>query len=182
MENLDIEKLERKNIYPLPDDVFEKMQAKVLQETIPTKQGKIIKLNWIYSAAAAIALLFGLTFFINNDPNEIENSAISQNPSSIEKQIATNTLSDDKVNIEQKENNAISEIPMKVDVENNKTTEVKSYAVANQNGGEDKEKIITKKAEKAEIPMDQIIASFTTSDLADLGRNTEQDIYLDLYN
>ena len=33
-----------------------------------------------------------------------------------------------------------------------------------------------------EAQVDQILASFTSAELSAVGRNTEQDIYLDLYN
>ena len=33
-----------------------------------------------------------------------------------------------------------------------------------------------------EIQVDQVLSSFTSAELADLGKNIEQDIYLDLYN
>lgn len=182
MKNLDIEKLERKNIYQLPDHVFEKMQAKVLAETIPVKQAKIIKLNWIYSAAAAIALLFGLTFYINNDPKETTLNSVAQTTPSVEKTVATNTLSNDKVVTEKIENTNNVEVPVHVESNKVKKVDVKSFAVSNQKQVKTSEEVSTKKVQKAEIPMDQIIASFTSADLADLGRNTEQDVYLDLYN
>lgn len=182
MKNLDVEKLERKNIYQLPDNVFEKMQAKVLEETIPVKQAKIIKLNWIYSAAAAIALLFGLTFYINNDPKGTTVNSVAQTTPTVEKTVATNTLSNDKVVKEKIENDNIVAIPVNVESNKVKKADVKSFAVSNQKQVKTSEEVSTKKVQKAEIPMDQIIASFTSADLADLGRNTEQDVYLDLYN
>ena len=42
MKEFDIEKLKRENIFKTPDGFFEDMQKKVLQETIPVKQGKIM--------------------------------------------------------------------------------------------------------------------------------------------
>ena len=37
MKNLDIEKLERQNVYRVPDHFFEEMQLNVLSETMPKK-------------------------------------------------------------------------------------------------------------------------------------------------
>lgn len=182
MENLDIEKLERKNIYQIPDDVFENMQANVLQETFPEKKEKIINLNWIYSAAAAIALLFGLTFFINNDPKETENATIAQTSSNVETPLITNTLTNDKMAIEQDQKIDRSETSLKIETSKASKTEVESFALARQEKGQTSERVASKNADQTEIPMDQIIASFTSADLADLGKNTEQDVYLDLYN
>ena len=67
MKNLDIEKLERKNIYKVPDGFFEQMQSQILNKTQPKQNAKIIKLNWVYAAAAAITLFFGITFVINQN-------------------------------------------------------------------------------------------------------------------
>ena len=83
MKNLDIEKLERQNVYRVPDHFFEEMQLNVLSETMPKKEAKIIKLNWAYSAAAAVALLFGITFFVNQQ--DADTDLVSS-----EKQIANN--------------------------------------------------------------------------------------------
>lgn len=182
MKNLDIEKLERKNIYQIPDDVFENMQANVLQETFPVKKGKIIKLNWIYSAAAAIALLFGLTFFINNDPKETENTTVAQTSSNVETPVIISTSPNDKVAIEQEQKIDKSEASLKIIPPKASKTEVESFAVARQEKGQTSERVSSKNIDQTEIPMDQIIASFTSADLADLGKNTEQDVYLDLYN
>lgn len=181
MENLDIEKLERKNIYKLPDDAFEKMQVNVLQETFPPKKGKIIKMNWIYSAAAAVTLLFGLSFFINNDPQSTENVMMGQTSPKEESSVATVSLPIDKEVKEYNEKNS-KELVRENNEEILNTRKSKSLAVSNPNEVRASKSTSNKKIQSAEIPMDQIIASFTSADLADLGKNTEQDIYLDLYN
>ncbi len=182
MENLDIEKLERKNIYQLQDDVIEKMQEKVLERTLPLKQGKIIKLNWIYSAAAAISLLFGLTFFINNDQKEGTNNSVAQTSSNVEQNVEINTLPSDNIVSQPIENTNKEIVPQVVETAQIKNIEKNSFAINSEKPIQTSKQVSTKKVQKAEIPMDQIIASFTTADLADLGKNTEQDIYLDLYN
>lgn len=182
MKNLDIEKLERKNIYQLPDEVFEKMQANVLQKTLPVKRAKIIKLNWIYSAAAAIALLFGLTFFINNDPKETENAVIAQTVTNLENEDETSALPTNKVIVEKDENINNSKVASNNEVEKVEKREVRSIAVVEQKPAQTSKPVSSSRNQNAEIPMDQIIASFTSADLADVGRNTEQDVYLDLYN
>ena len=66
----DVENLERKNIFKIPEGFFENMQAKVLQGVQPVeakKEGRIVKMNWVYAAAAAITMFFGITFFVNQD-------------------------------------------------------------------------------------------------------------------
>ena len=181
MENLDIEKLERKNIYRIPDDIFENVQANVLREIAPKKHAKIIKLNWIYSAAAAIALIFGVSFLFNNDKMENNNSEIVQNVPIKEKAIASGRLSDDKIvnNIQNNDENSdlnLSVITTKF--EKPETNQIDAIAQQKKSS----KPISPQKIQVKEIPMDQIISSFTSADLADLSRNAEQDVYLDLYN
>ena len=127
-------------------------------------------------------MLFGLTFYINNDPKGTTVNSVAQTTPNVEKTVATNTASNDKVVTEKIENTNIVEVPLHVESSNVKKVDVKSFAISNQKQVKTSEEVSTKKVQKAEIPMDQIIASFTSADLADLGRNTEQDVYLDLYN
>ena len=182
MENLDVEKLERKNIYQTPDNVFKKMQENVLQETFPVKQGKIVKLNWLYSAAAAIALLFGLTFFINNDPKETESVVVAQNFPSEENVVTINTLSDDKIETDAEVTKSVSANVPKFEAQKIRTEKVKVLAVNRKKAEKVSKAVSTNNRQVSAIPMDQIVASFTSADLAEVGKNTEQDVYLDLYN
>lgn len=184
MENLDIENLERKNIYKVPDEsFFAEMQAKVLQEVAPKKEAKIIKLNWMYAAAAAIAMVFGITFVMNQNEttanqnlmtNEVSNEkiddvTISESANKLENEttIAYQTLQEDLTSTEEiypKENEAQVKV---VDRQETKAVAAKNVKTAVQT---------------PEVQVDQILSSFTSAELADLGNNAEQDIYLDLYN
>ena len=183
MKNLDIENLERKNIYKIPDEsFFAEMQAKVLQEITPKKKAKIIKLNWMYAAAAAIAMVFGITFVMNQNEttasqnlmttkvlNEKVNDVIiteSVNKLENETTIAYQTLQEDLTSAE--------EVHPKIE------TVVK---VANREKVSVADPIQPKTVvQTPEVQVDQILSSFTSAELADLGKNSEQDIYLDLYN
>ena len=184
MKNLDIEHLERKNIYKVPDEsFFTEIQAKVLQETAPKKEPKTVKLNWMYAAAAAIAMVFGATFIVNQNEStetkkmvatEVVNEKVSavNNSESIikpenEATIAYQTLNNDLTSIEV---NYPKESETKVKVAEN--TETKSVAT----------KSVQTAVQTPEVQVDQILSSFTSTELADLGKNAEQDIYLDLYN
>lgn len=182
MENLDIEKLERKNIYTAPDGFFAEMQMKVLQETAPKKQGKIVKMNWAYSAAAAVALLFGITFFVTQNNGETEGNTIDNQLAKTENRGVTSSVS------------AVE--PEKEAVIAYKTLENDLTYVVEDHQREDKapetvsEKTTVKYAKETkpatsqnpEVQVDQILANFTSAELADLGKNAEQDVYLDLYN
>lgn len=184
MKNLDIEHLERKNIYKVPDEsFFAEIQANVLKETEPIKETKTVKLNWMYAAAAAIAMVFGATFVINqNEKTEPQNftateisnqntSVVNNSESRVkpdnEAKIAYQTLHDDLTSIElndPKESKTIINVA--------ESAETKRVASKN----------IQTAVQTPEVQVDQLLSSFTSTELADLGNNSEQDIYLDLYN
>ena len=182
MKNLDIEKLERKNIYQAPEDFFEEMQAKVFKEITTVKKARIISMNWAYSAAAAIAIIFGVTFFVNSNGVEenvqnpianVESSSPSGEVSADRSQISNNDLEEaGTINLEDKRQQVVEERKIAAQPMAVVTPKTEKYIPESKKVSRG----------KAEIPMDQIISSFTSADLADLSRNTEQDIYLDLYN
>lgn len=181
MENLDIDKLERKNVYKVPENFFAEMQQKVLAETAPKKEAKIFKLNWAYSAAAAVALLFGITFFVTQNEN-----AVNANDNQV---IASNINQDqvsDKIKEQQKADAAIAYKTFEEDLtsvtENNQKEEQGTIAQVSEKtniNSAPKKKEITA---TPEVQVDQILANFTSTELATVAKNSEQDIYLDLYN
>lgn len=174
MKNLDIEKLERKNIYQTREDLFDEMQKKVLQETIKTKQGKIVKLNWVYVAAAAIALFFGVNFMINQ--NQQNNPVITEITQSSNKQ--SNSLSVKKIENEE----AVALRILEEDLTGNQKENEKPASVTKKQKVGFANQKNKKTPQNTEIQVEQILANFTSAELADVGKNTEQDIYLDLYN
>ena len=179
MKNLDIEKLERKNSYEVPNDFFTKMQENVLKETTHKKEARIFKLNWAYSAAAAVAVLFGINFFVNQNNNDASNAknAIANNNSSAVK----STLSNNKVKTEEAIAYQSFEQDLTSVIENDQKNEV-AIVSTSKNDNQPAEVINKEAVKNSEIQVDQILANFTSAELADLGKNTEQDIYLDLYN
>ncbi|MGA9212632.1 hypothetical protein [Kaistella sp.] len=180
MKEFDIEKLKRENVFKTPDGFFEDVQNKVLQGTIPVSQGRIIKLNWVYGAAAAIALFIGVAVFTDSEL-PVESQLIGQNASR-GNELVNYTLSTDKRQTEEAvalqvlENDltSVAQAHQKVNTESNSMSMKGSASFANQN----KQKTL----HNPEMQVDQILASFTSAELADVGKNTEQDIYLDLYN
>ena len=74
MKEFDLDKLERKNPYKVPENFFEEMQENVLKQTTKkeVKNTKIFKLNFsaVTSMAAALALVFGFTFLWKTDQAE----------------------------------------------------------------------------------------------------------------
>ena len=187
MKNLDIEKLERKNIYTTPDNFFEKVQANVLMETVhkikPQVQEKTIakapqKQWWI--AAAAVALIFGLGFFLNND-KEVTPQIAQTEQLPIHSEAATLKAEENSAvtaDGAEKENfvepaKSLTFAENKNQTITPKVVVVESKTTSNKNG--------PAKVKKEE-QFDQVLASFTNEELAMLSKNMEQDVYLDLYN
>lgn len=178
MKNLDIEKLERKNIYEVPPDFFADLQENVLLQTNPKKEAKIVKMNWFYAVAAALAMVFGITFVLV--PNEeITNQ---QKISTTEKPVIKSTTpriiieQDNEIKSDKKE----EDLTKKVAVNPKEKTD--SQVAFSKNKINKTNPIETVIAPNPEVQMDQILANFTSAELADLGKNSEQDVYLDLYN
>lgn len=176
MKEFDIEDLKRENVYKAPEGFFDDIQRKVLQQTIPQKKGRIIKLNWAYSAAAAIAAILGLTIFINSEQTQEQEVLVSNTAQTIA------PISSSRVEIEPAvyENNSTLDLTSEPIAYQNKTEQQK--VIYKPGPTESLRKIENVKAPNPEVQVDQILATFTSADLADVGKNTEQDIYLDLYN
>lgn len=178
MKDFDIEQLERKNIYKTPDDFFGQMQANVLLQASPPKPIRNLKVNWMYAAAAAVAMIFGLTFFVNQDQTETEIIADTSQPSSVEifetpqpalspkneATVAYQILSADLTSASANNQKADEAI---------RVSEPKAKTVSAELPG--------KPILNPEVQVDQILANITSAELADLGKNAEQDVYLDLY-
>ena len=66
MKKIDIEKWERKTP-KLPENFFEEMQEKVLDKTVRVEKRSVkrFKINPAWASAAAIAVVFGILFFVN---------------------------------------------------------------------------------------------------------------------
>ena len=185
MKNLDIEKLERKNIYSIPDSFFETVQENVLSETVYKIKNEDHEITlpknnkkWWY-AAAVMLMLFGSTFFYiskNNSENAVaQNDLASENIKSIrdfkihnsqetaQKQKATENyiaFTDDLTFIQKQD--------QKSNITNNpKKTKNKKNEIA---------------APKPEEQVDQILDAFSAEEVALISHNMEQDIYLDIYN
>jgi hypothetical protein len=182
MKNLDIEKLERKNIYQIPDNFFEEMQMKVLAGTAPKKEAKIIKMNWVYSAAAAVAMIFGITFFVSQKDNNNEQTTLKTEIASNGNDVVTNSNSVD----EPKKEAVVAYQTLEKDLTNVVASNQKEKSAPKISIENNKSSVIVQKntpnTQNSEAQVDQILANFSSADLADLGKNVEQDVYLDLYN
>ncbi|MDP2453011.1 MULTISPECIES: hypothetical protein [unclassified Kaistella] len=175
MKDFDIEKLKRENVFTQPNGFYEDMQSNVLQKVKPVSRGKIINLNWAYGAAAAVALLVGVSVVMNQDPIVETQSITKVVPT-------TNSLPNDKIQKEEvvalqtleKDLTSIEQTHPKESTKSDMISKKGNVSFADQKN--------QKTTQNPEVQVDQILASFTSAELADVGRNTEQDIYLDLYN
>ncbi|MCX8522663.1 hypothetical protein OF897_01845 [Chryseobacterium formosus] len=175
VREFNLEELERKNIYKIPENLFEKIQGKVLSEIKVEKKASIFKLNWGYSAAASLALIFGSAFIYNLNSDSAINSDSANNIADNrtapkkESQVAYETLASDLTSVENNDQRIESQANIKPMV---------SQAVNNNSVSQ------TKKTVKPanEIHMNEYIESLTSSEIAELANNSSQDVYLDLYN
>lgn len=175
MKDFDIDKLERKNIYKTPENFFAEVQANVLQQAIPQKKARMRSLNWAYGAAAAVALLVSTTFLVYQGDEQTEVIAQSS-PVVVPTPVTApvETKNEAKLAYETFANDLTS-----VSIDNQKAEAAPIQTVAKAK----KERIEKPKLStpSPEVQVDQILANITSAELATLGRNVEQDVYLDLY-
>jgi len=189
---IDIEKLNRKTPYPEPsDEFFKTLQDNVISKTIGEKnpvvqkEAKVFSLNFKWVAAAAVVMIAGITAFLG----------LNDNP---EMQMAQHKPIVDSVyeihSTEQKpamaDNNAVSNPSQSVE---HKVEHLKSHpSIANlsksdnrrRNGFDntDRQDYAVETKRKSESEVEKVLAAFTPDQIKDIDRNSEQDVYLDLYN
>ncbi|MGO4708151.1 hypothetical protein AB4Y90_03320 [Chryseobacterium sp. 2TAF14] len=178
VQDFDLEKLDRKNVYKVPEHMFENIQDRVLSEIRAERKAPVFKLNWRYAAAASLALIFGSTFVynLNSDSDssmngdQVINYADNRTTPKKESQLAYETLASDLTSVE----NQNQRIEKQTDIKPMVSQVINKNTPANQN----------KKAAKTanEIEMNEYLESLTNSEIAELANNSNQDVYLDLYN
>lgn len=171
INGFDVEKLDRKNIYTTPEHLFEDIQSNVLAEIKVEKKAPIIRLNWAYTAAACIALVFGGSLVYNGISDTAPVNTLAEITPKKESQIAYETLQADLTSVET--NNQIAE--------DQNIKPVVRTAVQNVDHSKNV-KTVTASAKQTEKQMNEYLDSFTSSEIADLAVNGNQDVYLDLYN
>ncbi|MNK37445.1 hypothetical protein D3C87_560120 [compost metagenome] len=187
---IDIEKLNRKTPYPEPsEDFFKQMQANVISQTIEKnpvvvkKETKVFSLNFKWMAAAAVILIGGITAFLgfNNDPqiSMAKQSVIVDSVYKVDQPIqetSENLIA---------ENNAITETQSEVLKPKVSTLAVASHSkskISNDVNITDTQTYAVESKKKTSLDVEKVLAAFTPDQLKDIDRNSEQDVYLDLYN
>lgn len=168
MKKIDIEKWERKNP-PLPQNFFNEMQEKVLNETTRKKEPKRFRLNLAWASAAAVAVFFGLIFFFNFEKNEHQTEILAsavkvENTIDTEEPVSPNK--NEEKNIVYHQPKPQKEKPAKM-----------SFASQKLEKATPKETNVS----ATNLPIEEILNSMTDNELEDLAMNYAQDIYFDLY-
>ena len=169
MKKIDIEKWERKTP-KLPENFFEEMQEKVLDKTVRVEKRSVkrFKINPMWASAAAIAVVFGISFFVNFKNKNVE---VIQNPQMVQTE---------NVFILKQEQNTqpqIDAINQEV-VENQPYTESKTSFAGQSSDVVSKQKI---KNLSTKLKMEDVLNVMSEEELQELTSNYEQDTFLDLY-
>lgn len=210
MKDFDLEKLERKNIYKLPENMFDSIQERVLSEINDFDLEKIERKN-IYKVSDHLfenvqanvmkevsinrkAPVFKLNWGYAAAASLalIFGSAFVYNSFSDSNDDNTSVKNYASNNSEQKKESEIAYETLKSDltsVENNNQTtdnqqknqQIKAVAYVPEKT-EVKPQTVKPVSKKTEAQMTEYLDSFSNSEIAELANNSTQDVYLDLYN
>ena len=169
MKKIDIEKWERKTP-ELPENFFEKMQEKVLDKTVRAEKQPVkrFKINPMWASAAAIAVVFGISFFVNV---KNKNAEVIQNPQMVQTENVS-TLNQDQSAEHQ------------VDIVNQEVTENQSYTESKTSfAGQSLDAVSEQKVKNlsTKLKMEEVLNVMSEEELQELATNYEQDAFLDLY-
>ena len=169
MKKIDIEKWERKTP-ELPENFFEEMQEKVLDKTVRVEKRPVkrFKINPAWASAAAIAVVFGISFFVNFKNKNVE---VTQNPQMVQ----TENISTS--NQQQNTEPQIDVVGQEV-TENQAYTESKTSFAGQGSDAVSKQKV---KNLSTKLKMEEVLNVMSEEELQELATNYEQDTFLDLY-
>ena len=169
MKKIDIEKWERKTP-KLPENFFEEMQEKVLDKTVRVEKQPVkrFKINPAWASAAAIAVIFGISFFVNVKNKNVE---VTQNPQMVQ------TENVPTLNQEQSTEYQADVASQKV-VENQPYTESKTSFAGQSSDAVSEQKV---KNLSTKLKMEEVLNVMSEEELQELATNYEQDTFLDLY-
>ena len=169
MKKIDIEKWERKTP-ELPENFFEEMQEKVLDKTVRVEKQPVkrFKINPMWASAAAVAVVFGISFFVNFKNKNVE---VIQNPQMVQTE---------NVFILKQEQNTQPQIDAinQEAVENQPYTESKTSFAGQSSDAVSEQKI---KNLSTKLKMEEVLNVMSEEELQELTSNYEQDTFLDLY-
>ena len=169
MKKIDIEKWERKSP-KLPENFFEEMQEKILDKTVRAEKQPVkrFKINPAWASAAAIAVVFGISFFVNVKNKNVE---VTQNPQMVQ------TENVPTLNQEQSTEYQVDVVNQEA-VENQPYTEPKTSFAGQSSDAVSEQKI---KNLSTKLKMEEVLNVMSEEELQELTSNYEQDTFLDLY-
>ena len=169
MKKIDIEKWERKSP-KLPENFFEEMQEKILDKTVRAEKQPVkrFKINPAWASAAVIAVIFGISFFVNFKNKNVE---VTQDPQMVQ--------NENHSNLNQRQNTEPqTDIVSQEVVENQPYTESKTSFVGQSSDAVSKQKV---KNLSTKLKMEEVLNVMSEEELQELATNYEQDAFLDLY-
>lgn len=191
---IDIEKLNRKTPYSEPtEDFFANMQANVIAKTsalevpVVKKQTKVIALNIKWMVAAAAVLIIGVTAFWGfGNIGDDKNINIAQQAPIVDSVYKVQDVQDDSTDLLATNNTvspkeALVTIPNHFKGKTHTKASGSAKAISTENNMTDRQTyaVLDK---KSDLEVEKVLAAFTPDQLRDIDKNSEQDVYLDLYN
>ena len=190
---IDIEKLNRKMPYPEPsDEFFKTLQDNVISKTIgqtqviENKDAKVFSLNFKWMAAAAVVLIGGITAFLGFD-NSSQTQTFANHKPIVDSVYNMNEIKASGSPEQLADNNVVEEHHQ--DIIKPKTNKTHHTASAKMNvsdvnsfSNNERQDYAAETTRKSESEVEKVLVAFTPEQLKDLDKNSEQDVYLDLYN
>ena len=169
MKKIDIEKWERKTP-ELPENFFEEMQEKVLDKTVRAEKQPVkrFKINPAWASAAAIAVVFGISFFVNVKNKNVE---VTQNPQMVQTENVSTLNQGQSAEYQ-------ADVVSQETVENQPYTESKTSFAGQSLDVVSEQKI---KNLSTKLKMEEVLNVMSEEELQELTSNYEQDTFLDLY-
>ena len=204
MKDFDLEKLERKNIYKVPEDLFENIQGRVLSGLndfdleklerkniykVPEKLFENIQENVLKNVLPVKkAPIFKLSWAYAAAASLalIFGATFVFNNENHNEDVQKYTVN----NNEPKTESEIAYETLKSDltsVENNNQTVVnqenkQANTQVTDNAATETKEVVKPAVKKAETQVNEYLDSFSNSEISELANNSTQDVYLDLYN
>ena len=169
MKKIDIEKWERK-MPELPENFFEEMQEKVLDKTVRAEKQPVkrFKINPVWASVAAIAVFFGISFFVNFKNKNVE---VAQTPQMVQTENHSNL-------------NQQQTTESRIDVAGQEVTENQSYTESKTSFAGQSSDVVSEQKVKnlsTKLKMEEVLNVMSEEELQELATNYEQDAFLDLY-
>ncbi len=188
MKNFDLDQLEKKNIYKTQENLFQKVQDNVLEhisnhQKVEIAGRKVFKFNFGYAVAASVALVAGIIGFNQFGDQSL---SIKQSPKIEQNRVVATTSSATDAATKatvQKEDTPLATSPVAVAVQPEIDHKPAKTIVSTKENKVVKpiKRTATTTNKTIEVQMQEILASFSTAEIADLSKGADQDVYLDLY-